>query len=342
MSEYNSLDLSPRNMTGNFYEKAIEAYDTVVKAEHQAKDMIVALHIMGGGNGMGGALMGPPGTVKSRLLYYAEQTIEGYESNNIANIPHRADVKPAQLTGEVSEMETTKEVNGETVRTLIEAKLHPILNSDVLVVKSDEMNRLSPAADNAQLSILQDGGVVIFENRKERVLSRFDLVLFAMNNYGTRHTYAMDPAKASRLAMASFTGIRKKGELSAAGTELNNSDLRSQEMPSTGFNRKHLLIMREAIPSVMLSDEKRRLIARLIISSLDDLQDRGMELGDGRLIDQIHRIARVFALMTRKEAVQEVDVLNAFSYSLTAKFGALGCNPYETAQGIEEIFAKAA
>jgi len=338
----NVLEQPGSVLAGDYYEAATAAFDQMLAGEKQAKDMIIALTVAGAKNGNGGVLMGPPGTGKSLFMDHCHEIIDGYGQDQVAEVPHRADLTGAQLIGEYTELEKTEIKDGRSVNSVLKANVKPILDQGKKVVKFDEINRTSPMALNAALGILQNGGIRIYEKGVPVQLSEFDLVIAGMNNYGSRHTFSTDPALASRFAMGSFMGVRERGSLSDAGKEIIKRDNFSNQAVNTGFGSDHLQKMREAIPNVMLNEENRKLIGVIGAHALDAMEDRGLIMGDGRFLAQIKSMSRTFALLTRKESVKPVDVLTSYSYALTAKLGAMQETPREVAKTIEEVFSKAA
>lgn len=333
-------DVPANVLMGDFYEDAIAAYDTVIAGEPQAKDMMVTLMVMGSRNGMGGILFGHPGTAKSTFLAMMDQVVEGYTSDNIAMVPHRADLTGAKLIGEETVLDKSEVKDGETSFTQIITKIRPIFNKNTKVGKFDEINRTGPHALNAALEILQDGGLTVYDNEGAKHISEFDIIIAAMNNYGALHTFKLDPALMNRFAMGAFMGTRERGQLSAAGGELLTKDsYQAKEVPKV-ITIDDLHRGREYIPRIMLGEDARRLIGIIGAHALDALEDMGDISGDGRLIGQIKRMSRTFALLTRKESVKPVDILTSYQFALTAKLGAIGLRASETAKEIESIFSK--
>jgi hypothetical protein len=137
----NSLEQSGSVLAGDFYEAATTAYDQILSGERQAKDMMIALQVLGAKNGMGGVLLGPPGVGKSMFMDRCHETIDGYGQDQVAEVPHRADLTGAKLIGEYTELEKTEVTDGHSVSSTLKANVMPILHQGIKVVKFDEINR---------------------------------------------------------------------------------------------------------------------------------------------------------------------------------------------------------
>lgn len=305
-----------------FADKAMDAYDQLLVGETDAKMMYLALLVMGGKNGMGGVLLGPPGTGKSRLLKYGHQVVGGIEDEHVALVPHRADLTGAQLVGEESEMERrhTTDTGATTIDTF-SASLKPILHRGIKAVKFDELNRTSPLALNAALDILQEGGVKVFENGRPVEATEFDLVVSSMNNYGTIFTNKQDPALLNRTAMGAFMGDRSEGELSQAGETIWDKDDDHESKPDISqiIHLKGLHIIREGINEMFIDAPAREMGKRLTVGALDVFAEEGIESGDGRISAQMKRIARTLALLTGQSKVTDNNLLDASRYAMTAR-----------------------
>ena len=334
-----------RNTSGevlapSFTSTCHELLSTQIKGEREAKDMLIAALIMGAEAVNGAIVFGDAGGGKSTLLSAVTGMIEGFEEDSLAVVPHRADLTGAKLVGDSTEMTKTETVDNVTRLSTITAEVVPILNKKSRVVLFDEINKTSPTAVAAAFGILGKGGIDIYEKGNSIKLSAFELVLAAMNNYGTKHTFALEPGLISRFGMGSFMGVREKGHLSPAGEALLNNDNYNSvsTITNTGFDIDHVHEMRRAVYRVQLPAPYRDMIGRLTINSLDDISDRGLNLAEGRFIKQIKTISRTFALMTNHKSVESQHVLLAFKYSLTAKLGALGLRPGEVKSASKSIF----
>ncbi len=354
-----SLEANPSVLAQGFYENVHDRMDIVIAGESQAKDMISTLLITGATDGMAGILMGPPGGVKSGFLEYAPLLVEGTQSDEIARLKGRVDVTPGQVLGK----ETRLKKVADGVTSILSAKQDPLINRYTRFITADEANRTSPHLNNALLDLMQRGRIEAYEDGRPVEVEDIDLILAAINNYGTRHTFDLDPAHISRMALGAFVGIRRKGELSSGGMSLLYSDKYDSNNQvdindlakdlSTGYTRKHILKIRENIPQVLLSTEKKALIERLAVSALDRFEydheadgkhqrALGLTIADGRFIKQMKKTSRVISMMKGNEKVEDTDVIDSFNFALTAKIGAIGHTALQTAEIIHDIFEEAA
>lgn len=310
-----------------FYTDGLGLYDEMIVGERRAKVMYLSLLAMGGKNGMGGIVIGEPGGGKSAIMMYGETIVEGLDDSVVGKIPHRMDVQPAKLTGETSELEKRISRLGNEETENISAVLKAILNPEVKAVKADEITRVSPYALNAILGILQDGGVEGWVDGVKTRFSEFDLVVSAMNNYGTAFTNRLDPAIVSRHGMGAFMGVREKGHITKGGAApwLNpDTEFIPRPATDTAIDLEGLHKIRRAIPHVRIYEPEMLLGMRLQTSMLDTLTENDIREADPRPAIQLVRIAQTLAMFRRHKNVTESDIQEAVRYSLTARLGMRG------------------
>ena len=133
----------------------------MVISEERSKIMYIALLAMGASNGMAGIQLGHPGSSKSLMIKVGHQIVGGIEDQDVAKVPHRMDLQPAQLVGDDSEVVRITEKEGQEFREEMSQTMKAILTHDSKVLHFDEITRTSPYALNAALEIIQDGKISV-------------------------------------------------------------------------------------------------------------------------------------------------------------------------------------
>jgi MoxR-like ATPase len=211
-----------RQTAHTYFREGMEEYDRMMIGEQRAKAMYLTLFALGAKNGMGGIMVGAPGSGKSMLLGRGHEIIEDIDDSMVADVPHRQSLQDVELVGQQREMKRTTISDGEAFTDTLSTEVTPILRPGIRVVKFDEISRTSPLALNAALGILQDGGIKVGHNGSAQQLDAgsFDMVVSSMNNFGTMFTNKLDPAIVSRHAMGVITGERQPGALSEVGESI--------------------------------------------------------------------------------------------------------------------------
>jgi MoxR-like ATPase len=329
-----------RSTAQGIKQRFMEEVDKAIIGEEEAKEMLLVLAISGAENAMSGILYGPPSTGKSELIKTLPKMF-GLDRNQVARVPHNLDLSPAQLVGKEEAVSKNRWERGVKLAEKIVVKHRAYINENTKMLFFDEVNRTSPAALNAALGILQDGSIEVYDddnNLKE--VNGFDLILFAMNNYGTLFTSDLDPALISRLSMGVVMGKKASGELSSAAQsiwgDINRTDQENEIRPlnvSEGINE-----IRESIDIIPMSATIIELGKKATRACTESLEEIGYNNGDTRTAAQIKRVSRILSLINNHTEVNEQDIKWATYYNLVAKLGALGIgeggDPSSTARDI--------
>jgi MoxR-like ATPase len=246
----------------------------------------------------------------------------------VAKVPHREDLTPAELVGKTTEFLRDTSDGNETKTETIRGVQKAIIRPGISVVKIDEINRTSPAALNASLEFLQNGYISVGDNEDRLSDDTFDLVLSTQNHYGTAYTFRLDPATGGRLAMGAIVGRRERGKLSEVGEKMwdepsKQYDGKSQVESVIERTDLHKGI-RKYIDHVELAKPEREFGKSIAANALDALKDSGMNQGDGRIMQQLIRISRMFSMFDGLVKVSDDNIREAVKYGMTSRLVSMG------------------
>lgn len=319
--------ITPRDVA-LFTRMALKSYNKSLHGEYIAKYMYIAGLLMGAVNGGGIGVVGPPGGGKSAITEFGWSIVNGlHVPIDVAAVPHRMDLTPAELIGKDSKMtrETTDNETGKTSKEIISAKVEPIIRPTTKVITFDEGNRTGPLAINAGLQLLQNGKMYVYENGERRQTSEIDLVATAINNHGTAYTNKFDPAFIGRHSMAAFMNERQYKLTEGANWRWDNPEKVFESKPFTPvIELPHLRLMRSLVPYVRLGRDETEYGKRKEENLLNYLQVEGMDFADTRPADQIIRTSQVFALMRGKDRVEQDDMGLALTFWTLGRLGMTG------------------
>jgi hypothetical protein len=330
---YNPQEMQfAQQLASIFYREGMIAYGSRLKGEEMAKEALMVALILGGENGMAVAAMGPPGGGKSLITEYGHTIVGGIAPGTVARVPHRADLTPVELNGKSTSMikETTTPdgtPTGLVVSEEIKALIVPIIKPNTRVIQADEITRSSSLALNSMLKIMQDGRVETIVDGVIQEITELDLIVTAMNNYGTIATNKLDPAVIGRHGLGVFMNERKRGDLTeGAKFRWTNPErmFHSGPFQETSIAVDALRLIRRNVPFVQLQDREQQLGMALEAKMLDFLEDNGQNYADTRPADQIIRIAQALTLLHNKEKVDEVELRKAFQFWTIARLGMTG------------------
>lgn len=323
------------SIADRYFKAGMEAYDEHVVSEERSKTMYLALLAMGAGNGMAGIDLGHPGTSKSLMVKIGHQIVDGIEENEVARVPHRMDLQPAELVGSSTEVVRTVETEEGSRTEKLSQELKPILTPNSKVVHLDEVTRTSPYALNAALGIIQDGKIAVFDkngSHAELSTEDIDLIVAASNNHGTAFTNKLDPALIGRFGMGTFTGTRpvEEDKWSDVMEQMVENDERQYGNVAVDgvkkvVKREDLHNIRAAIQGVPLRAAEKDYFKRLNNEMLRKMEQRpwGINMGDGRSVQQLLRVSKALALLGNSEKVTEDHIREASRFFATAKLGLL-------------------
>lgn len=331
-----------------FGQRVVEEYNKAIVGENDAKIMRATLLLAGAGNAMIGADFGNPGSGKSRLMKYTHQVVEGLNDSQVATIPHREDLTPAEIVGKSDSLVRTVKTDEGQRTDEVTKKTNSLIHPGTKVLIFDELNRTGTAALNAALQVTQDGGIDIatkedleeFSNTIK--LNEFELIMAAWNHYGTLHTHGIDPALVSRIAFGTELGRVPKGKMI---TEASDQIWDHPEKSYSGdpgispvISIKNLHLLREFVSLQPLGQEARELGKIAVGVMVESFKDRGIFLADPRLSSQFVRGSQALSMIRGHKSVNEEDIASVGEMIITAKLCAAGkVNPSRPGGSLEEM-----
>jgi MoxR-like ATPase len=300
-----------------FASEGIAQYDNLLIGEKRAKEMMIAGFILGGNV----LLAGQPGGGKSTMLENAHRIIGGIQDNEVAFVPHRADLTAAQLVGDAATIfrETGEDpVMREKIMTMIAS----IITPESRVIIFDELTRGNPYVLNAALGFLAQR--TLNANGKLFKMNGVELIASSANpDEGSKTTFRMPPALGSRQSLGAMLGDGDEAERDMIQDKLWDQNWKSTpELMTPIISTSMLHGIRAAVEKVPFNDEAKRLGKKVSKATRDELAGLGIKEADGRITEQIRGTSRALTLMRGRSTTNETDIKDAVEYTLTGRLAA--------------------
>jgi len=300
-----------------FNAEGMRQYDHLIIGEYDAKRMFIAGLALGRGNVL---LAGIPGGGKSTLLEGAHLIIDGIEANDIASIPHRTDLTPAQLIGDSTKaVKETTGADGQVLREEISAIIHAILTPDKKKVEIDEITRGNPFVLNAILGILAKRSAVINGVRTD--FSNIELVASALNpKESLSSSFRAGAALASRQTLGAQLGNNTQVQnLAISGDIWSNNWVSAPEKVEKVIDLAGLHAIRASIPKVIVGKSLLPQAASASVRTMEALAESDTPIDEaiGRISEDIRDITKTLALLDGEPRATEKNLYDAVEYRVT-------------------------
>lgn len=315
--------------------------DNAIIGEQLAKEMFMAALAMGDVNVV---LIGKPGGGKSTLIENVYRVIDGITEDNVAFVPHRADLTAAEVVGE-SARSTRSVTNskGVTTQETITAELEALINHNSQAVIFDELTRANPFALNAALGILAKRKMIV--DRKIVRLNKIELVASAINPAEPlTASFKPTPALTSRQTMGAILGANDGAERELIQTAIWHDDwTETPELIEPVITLAELHQIRTAIPKVILSDVLKNAGKQATMNTRDaladeDLSPKTVDEADGRIAANLKRMTRTLTLLRGRVAADPQDLFDAVHYTVTGRLGFRGATKADINTVVDHIY----
>ena len=265
-------------------------------------------------------LAGVPAIGKTELASEAYKLVEGIEEENVARVPHSADLTGKRLIGGSVKVETDTDKDGELTTHTQTTKIDAIIHEDSQVIWIDELSRVNPWALNDALDA--------FENRRitndSGVVSLNGLVyaVSTMNpSENKQATFKIADAMASRHAIGAIMGDKDNAEEQEAILDGLFDGFEPKEIKSV-ITLKELEILRDT--KLALPASLRLLAKKLVTNSVKVLAEHEIEEGTPRFFNQVRKNANGLALMNGSQTIGESELLDATRFTIGGRIATKG------------------
>ncbi|HEY1646098.1 MAG TPA: hypothetical protein VGF75_07110, partial [Candidatus Saccharimonadales bacterium] len=282
---------------------------------------------------------GIPGVGKSLFDKYLPYIVKGVSEAQVARVYPRADMSGAELTGKVVPMEKVLIRPDETEEIeRYKAKVIALINPITGFVMIDDGQRVNPKALETTLKLVQDGTIEVYEDDKPVQVKGMRLIKVNYNDYGSMYSWPFPPHFAHRLGNGVEMGRgAKPGRVSEAAKAIiedENDERAMSRNCEEQASEDTLNMLANVVRYVRLPDDAKKVLALAGAEISHTLRRKEVNLGDPRSVSQLKRTAKGLALSEGRTVVTPNDVLDAFEYGATAKYGATGAG--EVATGLDD------
>lgn len=305
-----------KQLAGYFSDQSKEQLDNRLIGEEEAK-LALQVAMVTGANV---ALIGEPGGGKTTLASDSPKLISDIRDEQVARVPHNADLTAQQLIGGTIETtHKTKNADGETEYTQ-SVDIASIITPETMVLWLEELNRTNPFAVNAILGGMEDGKILTTAGVVE--LQKLMYGVTTMNPSESRQaTFPVAAATASRHALGVVLG----------GDRSNRDDVNAQILDGWTPKAMTPVITSDQLMSLRVNARQltmpvtvRNAAVKLVSNTVDALAADHKHEADARIAKQVGIVARGIALLNKEDGVQLENVKQAVRFVTTARLGILG------------------
>ena len=312
-----------------FNQEAIGQLDNRIIGEANAKQAM-RLAIVTGQNVV---LAGVPAIGKTELASEAYKLVEGIEEENVARVPHSADLTGKRLIGGSVKTETETYEEGVVKNHTQTTKIDAIIHKDSQVIWIDELSRVNPWALNDALDA--------FENRRitnDSGVVALDGLLYAVSTMNPSEnkqaTFKIADAMASRHAIGAIMGDKDNADEQEAILNGLFNGFEPKEIQSV-ITLKELDILRGT--KLALPENLRKLAKELVTNSVKVLADHEIEEGTPRFFNQVKKNANGLALMNGSQTITEAELLEATKFTIGGRIATKGSPRRSRGTGLNTV-----